>query len=374
MGARNVFRVFVLLTALSILYVTSPLVYSAVDYVRQTHPFSNQHQIQQKFTATDAELACLHGSPPGDHSWKHASADHKNHQPHHQHDDDPIPNIVHFIFGLKNPLEDPGAGQFDFLSYLAVRSAIMSLEPDAIYLHYAYLSDPPSSDPHADPLTNKWVRRLARDITLVHHDPLVEESGTQYAHLSDSMRLRFLYEQGGIYLDIDSFALRPFDRLLRAPRPYDIVLGAEGGNRWGLCNAIMAARPNSSFVARWLESYKNVDFSREWNYHSVILPKELAEEHPHEVCQLAPDAFFWPTWTWRHIEWMHETISRDEADFWAESIKNNSGSLFPNQVAYHAWNQMAWDRHLRYLTPKIVREKNTRFNLLIRRFVEDDVV
>ncbi|KAK1759603.1 hypothetical protein QBC47DRAFT_111642 [Echria macrotheca] len=363
MVARNAYRLLALVSALALAYVFFPQLYTSIDYVRQTNPFSGQKYIEQAFVASDSELACLHGvSLPSDG------------QTHHTHDStaDPIPNVVHFIYGLKNPLTDPGAGRFDFLNYLAVRSAIVSLKPDAIYLHYTYISEPPSPDASADPMTNPWVKRLSPHIKLVHHPP-APDNGTQYAHLSDTMRLQFLLEDGGIYFDIDAFALRPFDRILAAPQPHDVVLGHEGGNRWGLCNAIIAARANSSFVARWLRSYEHVDFGREWNYHSVLLPKEMAAEHPDEVCALAPDAFFWPTWTWRHIDWMHEPLSRAAAEHWDREIRRHGGSLFENQLAYHAWSQMAWDRYLRHLTPETVRGVDTRFNLLMRRFLEDDV-
>ncbi|KAK4187198.1 hypothetical protein QBC35DRAFT_452513 [Podospora australis] len=355
---RNVTRLCVVVYAAIVLYLTWPYIFRFGDYIRQTNPFSEQKYIESAFLPTPRELACLHNEPlPG--------------EPSRDHHDDPIPNVVHFIFGLRNPHNNPSAGQFDFLSYLAIRSAVVSLKPTAIKLHYTYLSDPPSPDPLADPLTNPWIKRLAKDITLVHHPP--STSSNHYAHLSDTLRLEALLSDGGIYLDMDAFALRPFTHILSTPSPHDIVLGAEGGNRWGLCNAIMAARPNSTFVERWLDSYSQADLSREWNYHSVLLPKEMADQHPDEVCALAPDAFFWPTWTWRHIDWMHEKISLKEAQYWKTKIKENNGSLFRNQLAYHAWSQMAWDRYLKKLTPKVVREKDTRFNLLVRRFLEDDL-
>lgn len=362
MVARGSYRLLVLVSALALGCIFWPELYNAGDYIRQTNPFSGQKYIEQAFEAKESELACLHGlSLSGEHSRHHS----------HLRKADPIPNVVHFIFGLKNPFTSPDAGRFDFLSYLAIRSAIVSLRPDAIYLHYSYIAEPPSHDPSADPMTNPWIRRLAPHIKLVHHPP--DKSKTQYAHLSDTMRLQFLLEEGGIYLDIDAFALRPFDRLLAVPSPHDIVLGAEGGNRWGLCNAIMAARANSSFVARWLASYEDADMSREWNYHSVLLPKELARAYPTEVCALAPDAFFWPTWTWRHVEWMHEPLSQEETVYWKGEIKRHGGSLFDNQLAYHAWSQMAWDRYLKFLTPETIRVSNTRFNLLVRRFLDDDL-
>lgn len=359
--ARGRFRYLTLAAAAFLVYLTFPHIIYVGDYVRQTNPFSGQKKVEQAFVATEKELACLKGAAiPGDTApaGSHGHAD-------------PIPNIVHFIFGLKNPLDYAGAGHFDFMTYLAVRSAIVSLKPEAVYLHYTYLSEPPSPDANADPLTNPWVRRLQKDIKLVHHEP--QTTAKQYAHISDIMRLEFLRDQGGIYLDIDSFALRSFEHILKAPHPHDIVLGHEGGNRWGLCNAVMAARPNSTFVKRWLRSYETADLNQEWNYHSVLWPKETEQEYPDEVCALPPDAFFWPTWTWRHVEWMHVPLDPTAAEFWKGEIKKHGGSLFENQVAYHAWNQMAWDRYLSKLTPEIVRTRDTRFNLLMRRFMEDDL-
>ncbi|OIW24436.1 hypothetical protein CONLIGDRAFT_623286 [Coniochaeta ligniaria NRRL 30616] len=362
MVARNVFRLSIVISACLLLIVTFPYLRYYGDYVRQTNPFSGQKDIELAFIPTESELACLNGI-----------YDAKVTRPSDGQATEPIPNIVHFIFGLKNPLYHADAGHFDFLSYLAVRSALVSLYPEQLFIHYTYLAEPPSEDANADPLTNPWIRRLMRhsSVKLVHHKPDV--SDTQYAHLSDTMRLEFLLEQGGIYLDIDAFALRPFDDIRTAPHPRDIVLGHEGGNRWGLCNAVIAARPNSTFVSRWLDSYSTVDFTHEWNYHSVLLPKEMADRYPEELCALAPDAFFWPTWTWRHVEWMHQPLSREEARYWQKEIEANSGSLFKNQLAYHSWNQMSYDRHLKGLTPDAVRTKDTRFNLLVRRFVEDDL-
>ncbi|KAI0167588.1 hypothetical protein BJ166DRAFT_238224 [Pestalotiopsis sp. NC0098] len=331
----------------------------------QTGPWSTQRHLEQSFVPIKDEIDCLHATlPPSTHDEFDAA--------------DPIPNRVHFIYGLSNPYQKPGAGTFDFLCYLAVRSAIVALSPEKVSLHYTYISEPPSPDANASPLTNPWIKRLEKDITLVHHAP--EEIANlksrpdaiwQAAHVSDVLRLKLLQSEGGIYLDMDSFALRPFTKVLKSPR--GIILGYEGGNRYGLCNAIMAAHPNSTFVERWLDSYGGQDLSREWNYHSVILPGEMQKEYPKEVCALPPTTFFWPTWTWRHIEWMHETLNSQEAQHWTAEVKRNGGSLFEDQLAYHAWSQMAWSRFLKDLTPEIVRTRDTRFNIMVRRFLQDDL-
>ncbi|KAI2620891.1 glycosyltransferase family 32 protein [Hypomontagnella submonticulosa] len=335
------------------------------DHVRQTLPFAYQWKVQQDFVPTQGELDCLYGRTSRLKTDSEGELD-------------PIPNHVHFIYGLSNPYNKPSAGTFDFLCYLAVRSAIVGMKAEKISLHYTYLADPPSPEPNASPLSNPWIRRLKDDIELVYHSPeemaalkSSPDASWQAAHVSDILRLNILQEQGGIYMDMDAFGFRPFKDILKSPR--GIVLGHEGGNRGGLCNAIMAARRNSSFITRWLKEYDGADLSKEWNYHSVVLPKELELQHPDEVCALPPNAFFWPTWTWSHIEFMHEQLSSGEARKWAAEIDRNGGSLYEDQLAYHAWSQMAWERHLSKLTPEIVRMRDTRFNILVRDFLQDDI-
>jgi hypothetical protein len=62
----------------------------------------------------------------------------------------------------------------------------------------------------------------------------------------------------------------------QTPHSHHIVLGHEAGNLWGLCNAIIAPRPNSTFVSWWLEAYSEVDFTRELNFDNLLLLKEMA--------------------------------------------------------------------------------------------------
>lgn len=369
MGLLRRRQVFYLISLVFLLSLCIPSTRSSIkqfgDRVRQTLPFTDQWKIQQEFVPTQHELDCLYGRTPKSNTGSSNSIE-------------PIPNHVHFIFGLSNPYYKPSVGTFDFLCYLAVRSAIVGMKAEKVFIHYTYLADPPSPEPNASPLSNPWIYRLKDDVELVHHTPeemeglkSSPEATWQVAHVSDILRLKILQKQGGIYLDSDAFGFRPFTNLLKSSR--DIILGHEGGNRGGLCNAIMVARKGSAFIDRWLKEYKGADLSKEWNYHSVILPKKLELQHPEEVCPLPPNAFFWPTWTWGHIEFMHQTLSKEEAKKWAAEIDRNGGSLYEDQLAYHAWSQMAWERYLSKLTPEIVRTRNTRFNLLVRNFLQDDM-
>lgn len=90
-----------------------------------------------------------------------------------------------------------------------------------------------------------------------------------------------LQQYGGVYLDIDTFVLRPFAPL--SLYSYDTVLGMEArilnflrGPRSdsemdpkGLCNAVIISRPGSTFLDRWLESYEGFDETK-WTEHSVV--------------------------------------------------------------------------------------------------------
>jgi len=344
--------------------------YDDYVYKPEIRPLSTQQDVEQVFTPTEQEMACLQGKPfppDGRHRFGLSLASKS----------DPIPSIVHFIFLQRLPLAEDGQGDFDFLNYLSVRSALMSLKPKKIILHYAYTSSDPSllESLKGDPLidNNKWIKRLKPHLEFDKITSALDNHLVHAAHLADTLRLEIILSQGGIYLDTDVFILRPFTKLLASPSPHDLVLGHEGGNRWGLCNAIIAARPNSTFVRRWLDTYKGADLNQEWNYHSVLLPKEMSGKHPDEICTLPPDAFFWPTWTDDHVRWMHEKIERTEARHWENKIWRTGGSLFDNQLAYHAWNHVSKDGYLERLTPQVMREEDTRFNLLMRRFLEADL-
>ncbi|KKA24436.1 hypothetical protein T310_1465 [Rasamsonia emersonii CBS 393.64] len=223
----------------------------------------------------------------------------------------PIPNVVHAIW-LNNP-------NMTFISYLALRSALISLRPDKLKLHY-------TASFNED---NVWFQKLRNNLTLVYHDLAAEypeqlRQQWQVTHLADALRLDVIRQEGGIYMDMDVIVLRSFDNLRHCER--DVLLGYEGGDRHGLCNAIIVGRQNASFIRRWIDSYSDFD-SKKWNYHSVILPKELAQEHPDEICPLSPTAFFWPTWTEKHIRYMHEPISEAEARDLERTMDANGGGL-----------------------------------------------
>ena len=68
-----------------------------------------------------------------------------------------------------------------------------------------------------------------------------------WAFLSDYLRLRILYEQGGVYLDVDVEAVRSFGPLLR----YPLFLGYESAGR--LNSAVIGSRKGHPFLRVCME-------------------------------------------------------------------------------------------------------------------------
>ena len=274
-----------------------------------------------------------------------------------------VPRVVHFTWGLK------GDGAFTFALYLAIRAAQINIEPIEVKIHYTHLDR-----------QNPWFKALEPNLTLVHHDPALYLDaagfGTQsnrkdwhVAHVADVLRLQVLLDEGGIYLDSDAFALQPFDKILRGAR--DVVMAHEGGNRYGMANAVIVAKKGAPFIKRWLGDYTGFN-EQDWNWHSVVLPKRLADRHPEELCALSPTTFFWPLWTESHIEYMHASLTKEEAKEVENRVERYDGALYAEQLVYHAWSHNSFERFVKRLTPRIIQEEDTRFNILMRRFLPED--
>ncbi|WRT66215.1 uncharacterized protein IL334_003168 [Kwoniella shivajii] len=285
--------------------------------------------------------------------------------------EEPIPNIVHYVYGLAN---EPQQTQPDFpyFAYLAMRSAMITLKPEQIWFHCIH-------EPKGywwDRITKSegWINEYgkiqgtvkiikARDVEWIGSD---KRPVTHFAHKADIIRLEVLRDHGGIYLDIDTFVLCPFAsfNLLRQ----DVVLGMEAHGLTflrgmgsddemepkGLCNAVIIARKGAEFLNRWLASYEGFRGDR-WTEHSVEMPWTLAKMYPTLLTILSERAFFWPLWTDDHIHAVYETT---EYDF------EKSG-----QLAYHAWESKARP-YLSALDPITIHTIDTSFTRMARRFVE----
>ncbi len=244
--------------------------------------------------------------------------------------------------------------QFSFVNYLCLKSAVVVNRPSSVVLYCDTLPEGEWWD-RSRPLVTDIVRlRAPSNIGGVPID--------HPAHKSDLLRLRELYEHGGIYLDLDVLCVRPFTDLLQNK----FVIGQEGRETIeGLCNGVILSEPATKFCQEWLNGFDPATshwsgfrargHDQYWNEISCRYPAYLASQMPDEV-KIAPfDAFHWPTWTDAHLRWLFEV----------------DGDTFPNAYCHHLWQSLSWDRYLKYLSPTSIRSENTNFNSLARPFLTD---
>lgn len=77
----------------------------------------------------------------------------------------------------------------------------------------------------------------------------------KYAFVADFVRLKALYDYGGIYMDLDVEVFKKLDKFLK----YDAVFGFESSNI--IASSIIFSEPRNNIIKRWLDSYGNRTFS-----------------------------------------------------------------------------------------------------------------
>lgn len=184
-----------------------------------------------------------------------------------------IPNIVHYIFGLKEQNED-----FLFVYYIAVYSCYLINNPENIFFYYHY-------EPYG-----KWWNELKKIPSITFKKVNIPNKFKNFdiihtAHKADILRMIFLKNIGGIYLDIDTICVKPWKDLLK----YKVVLGLETEKR--ICNAIMFTEKNSEFFKKWVYNYEFFFNPNGWGEASLDLPFLLYNENK-ELVELKDSSYF----------------------------------------------------------------------------------
>lgn len=244
-----------------------------------------------------------------------------------------IPKIVHFIY-LHGKEE-----AFSLASYLAVLSAVKVLKPEKVIYHY-----------HTLPAGGWWEK--AYPLMELRYWPEFPirwgvKSITKIAHIADALRMKILYEEGGIYLDLDTISVRPVDDFLS----HSAVLGIEEREKSRICNAIMMFEPKHPFLTRWLECYEEHFDPMGWGEASIQLPFKLyhSEFSTDKTIYLAEqDVFFWPSY------------------FEAEKIFEGEVPISPNLRILHLW--FTWSqKYLTGLTISQLQTGKTMFSQIVRQ-------
>lgn len=278
-----------------------------------------------------------------------------------------VPNIFHFVFGMA---PDFGGKPFSLAHYLSVKSSVELNKPISAIFHYQY-----------EP-TGEWWEKAKPLLTLNKinaPDSIMGNPLQHVAHKADVVRLRALQETGGIYLDLDTVSVKPLTPLLQ----HSFAIGQElkpaytpknfrqkikhslktklglakntEQDATGLCNAVLISEPNSFFINKWLEEYKSFRSQgrdKYWNEHSVLVPLQLAQQYPEHITKLGPYVFHYPLYDKAGLKAMFEEVN-----------------AFPEACLHHLWESFSWNDYLSLLTPAKIREEDTTYNLIARRFL-----
>lgn len=249
-----------------------------------------------------------------------------------------IPNIIHFIYGFIEQKHE-----FELYKYIAIISAYYVNKPDKIYFYYKY-----------EPYGPYW-EKIKPYLTMVQIEPpdqVFDKPVRRFAHKADIVRLNVLNEQGGIYLDVDTICLRPLNNLLK----YDFVMGIQGEN-YGLCNAIMMAKPRTEFGKQWFRSYES--YNTQWDLHSVKIPYNLSTIYP--ITILPNDALFYPLWDPFCDLMITNTINFDCCH-----------KIFQNSYCVHLWE--TWTgRELQKINEQNLYDHHSLYNLMCRKFLKNNI-
>lgn len=189
-----------------------------------------------------------------------------------------IDNVIHFNFGLIEQKEE-----FLFCYYLAVFSAYLINSPSKIVFKY-----------HFKPHGIWWDKLLCIPYLEIVHIDIPTHFGKKAilktAHASDYVRMHTLYDEGGIYLDIDTICVKPYTHLLK----HDMVLGKQTNHE--ICNAVMFSSKHNTFMNIWLNSYEKHFNSHGWGESSLSLPYNLYLNNKNLIHLKDKEHFFVPSW------------------------------------------------------------------------------
>lgn len=95
------------------------------------------------------------------------------------------------------------------------------------------------------------------DVNLVHYTKEAYEA-KKYAFVSDYVRLWALYNEGGLYMDVDFEVYKPFDDLMHQKA----FAGFEGSKHLPVMMGVVASRAGGIWVKEMLDAYQNRHFIR----------------------------------------------------------------------------------------------------------------
>lgn len=247
-----------------------------------------------------------------------------------------IPNIFHFIFGLK-----PTRQKFHLVYYVCLASCIKINNPEKIFFYY-------EQEPYG-----KYWEKIKDNLELVKVRPIKMLNGRKlgYAHQADFIRLEMLNKYGGIYADMDTIFVRKFSKKMFEK---DFVMGLEDLSDpfAGLGNAIMMAKKQSFFGLKWGRNIFR-EFDGSWNNHSIRYPLRLSKRYPDKIHVEPRNSFYKYIWDEEGLR----SIFRD--------IDRNLDGVY----SIHLWEHLCWHEYIKKINEEYVRKNDNTYNILARKYL-----
>lgn len=254
-----------------------------------------------------------------------------------------IPKRLHFIFVLT---PDFGGKHFSFAHWAAIRSAQLA-NPGWTTTFWC------NHEPD-----NRYFDAIRPHIGIEYIDPPDEVFGNPIphpAHKCDWLRLQVLKQFGGVYLDLDTITVKPFDQLITPP--VTMVAETAHGDTIGLCNAFIASEPGAKFIDDWIEKFRGFRSKGQdeyWNELSVKCPHQLFRDDG-ECLSFPATAFMKPDWTPQGV-----------AAMFTETHE------FPHAYGHHLWESASWP-YMQQYSPETYRETDCTYSRLLERHLADEI-
>lgn len=220
----------------------------------------------------------------------------------------PVPNIAHFVHLLP-----PGQPlRFDIKQFLAYYSVHHHQRPESIFIYVNQDAESIDEARTADDAITRSVFRIPG--VEFRYVPLRGKTASGmpftggFSHESDFIRTRILVEQGGFYMDEDTYLIRSLQPLRETG--YRNIIARQFNGQTG-CGMLMAS-PNSRLMRAYHGLQERV-YDGSWGDHAIVLLDKISrlyEEVEKEVLPLNYDAFFPFTWEL----WGLETIFKVHTD------------------------------------------------------------
>ncbi|KAG8187012.1 hypothetical protein JTE90_005781 [Oedothorax gibbosus] len=174
-----------------------------------------------------------------------------------------VPNVVHYVHFDKTDL--------NFIQVIGIKAVYLNSPPDKIVIHCNCYK---LKGKYWDMVKNISILEVSYMKKPTH---IFEKLLSSVYHSSDIARLKILMKHGGIFLDTDTYVIKPLDSY----RNFEMSIGWPPGQNLG--TQLLVAHKNARFLKLWYNSYRYYRRER-WYYNAGELPTTLIlERMPHIV-------------------------------------------------------------------------------------------